>query len=326
MTREESRGLTGVVPRHVEPRGIRGLAPFENAYQAIVLEIENPEYTFRGHVLIDPGLRLVYTDEEPESSVLRFRRRVPRVRRHVQGTVAYLSNFWVDNYYHWMQLTLPLLRLYSEVVALDAIDYFYVGPSSLRAVQEETLKGMGIARERILRQACSADRVLAGLLIHREQRPGLRYRDSFGHAFVREALTPGAQGAQMTRLYVLRGAVRNRRLLNERALIGLLSSYGFRPTTMDGLSVQQQAAVFAGADVIVGVHGAALANLLFSSRGSSVVEIFPPGHVEVSHFATATHSDLNYYYLIGDGAPRSNQDFLVDLRKVDQLLREFSLV
>jgi capsular polysaccharide biosynthesis protein len=327
-TRAASRGITTVVPRHVEPHDLPGLEPFDDSYESIVLDIDNPRFTLRGQAVIDPELRIVTTDAESEEAVLRSRREVPRRCTHVRGTVAYLSNFWIDNYYHWMQLTLPLLRLYSEIEPLDRIDQFYVGPSSLRGVQTETLAALGIAPERVRRDPCSADRLLAAFLIHREQhRGGLEYRDSLGCAYVRNAFPVSDHGrSDARRLYVSRGRVPNRRLLNEEALIGLLSSYGFTPVSMDGLSVGQQGALFAGAEVVVAVHGAALTNLLFSTFGSAVVEIFPPEFLEVSHFATATHSRLDYYYVLGDGVARSNQDFVVDLSKLDELLHRFALV
>ena len=46
---------------------------------------------------------------------------------------------------------------------------------------------------------------------------------------------------------------------------------------MDGMSVSEQAQLFANAEAVVGVHGAALTNLVFAAPGTRVVEIFPPG-------------------------------------------------
>ena len=111
----DDAGLTTLVPRHVELADVPGLAPFRNACESVVLEIEDPSFSLRSHVLLDGERRVVYSDSEPAEAVTRFRRHVSRRVRRLPGTVAYLSNLWVDNYYHWLQLTVPLLRFYRDV-------------------------------------------------------------------------------------------------------------------------------------------------------------------------------------------------------------------
>jgi capsular polysaccharide biosynthesis protein len=323
-TVRESFGMTTMVPRQVEPEPASQLRPFEDAYEAIVLESENLGFACRGTIVTDPGLRLVFHDAEPEAAVLRWRNRVPRARRHVPGTVAYLSNFGIDNYYHWMQFTLPLLRFYGD---LDAIDGFYVGPSWLLSAQEETLAWFGIGSDRVVRDACTADRLLAAFVPNRVQEGrGASYRDSRSHAFVRTALVAAPQRATPARIYVTRGAAPNRRgLLNEDEVIALVRRFGFETVSMSGRSVREQAGLFAGADFVVGVHGAALTNVLFSRPGTAFVELFHPRHLEMSYFSTATHSRLDYGYVLGDTTARSPHDFVVDVRKLELLLREFGI-
>ena len=321
----DDAGLTELVPKHVEAIATPGLAPFRNACESVVLEIEDPSFSLRSHGLLDGERRVVHSDTEPAAGVVRFRKHVSRRVRRVPGTVAYLSNLWIDNYYHWMQLTLPLLRFYRDVWPCSGIDRYYIGPSNLGRVQEETLLLAGIDPERIVREPCTADRIVTAVFVHREQAAGLRYRDGWGHHFTRDLLGDLSTGDGPGRLYVERGLVRNRRLKNEDALFSLLVERGFERARMDGLSVSEQARLFAGAEVVVGVHGAALTNLLFAPAGSKVVEIFPPGAVEVSYFAAATHSGLDYHYLVGEPRAGRNFDFTVDVAKLARLFDAFSI-
>ncbi len=324
-SRIDDAGLTALVPRHVEPADVPGLAPFRDACESAVLEIEEPSFSLRSHVMLDGERRVVYADTESAEGVTRFRQRVSRRVRRLPGTVAYLSNLWIDNYYHWMQLTLPLLRLYHDVWPESEIDHYYVGPSNLGRVQEETVRLAGIDPERIVRYPCSADRIVTALYVHREQTAGLRYRDGWGHRFTRELLGDLGDAEGPRRIYVERGWVRNRRLQNEAAVFSLLAEHGFEWARMDGLSVSQQARLFAGAEAVVGVHGAALTNLLFARPGTKVVEIFPPGVVEVSYFAAATHSGLDYHYLVGEPGPARNFEFTVDVAKLTRLFDATSI-
>ena len=294
-----------------------GLAPFRNTCECVVLEIENRAFSLRSGVLLDPERRVVYSDTEPAAAVTRFRRHVSRRVRHLPGTVAYLSNLWVDNYYHWMQLTLPLLRFYRDVWPGSEIDYFYVGNSSLGRVQEETLALLGIDPSQIIRDPCTADRIVSAVYVHHPQHsPGLRYRDGWGHRFTRDLFGDLRESGHSPRIYVERGLVRNRRLKNEADLLTFLASRGFERVRMDGMSVADQARVFANAEVIVGLHGAALTNLVFASAGTKVVEMFPSDHIEASYFTAATHSELEYFYLLGEPGPATNQDLAISTAKI----------
>jgi capsular polysaccharide biosynthesis protein len=323
--RVDDCGLTSLVPRQVETIAVEGLAPFRDACESVVLEVEDPSFSLRSNVLLDGERLVVHSDSEPAAAVTRFRRHVPRRVRRLPGTVAYLSNLWVDNYYHWMQLTLPLLRFYREAWPGSEIDHYYVGPSNLAGIQEETLLLAGIDPGRIVRDPCTAERIVTAVYVHDEQRPGLRYRDSLGHRFVRGLVGAPGRTDGPRRLYVERGLVRNRRLRDEPALARVLAERGFEGVRMDGLAVAEQARLFAGADAIVAVHGAALTNLLFAPPGSKVVEIFPPGIVEVSYFAAATHAGLDYAYLVGEPGLDRNVDFSIDLAKLTRLLDACSI-
>ena len=321
----DDAGLTTLIPHHVEAADVPGLAPFRDGCETAVIEIEDPSFSLCSHVLLDDERRVVYSDSEPAEGITRFRKHVSRRVRRLPGTVAYLSNLWVDNYYHWMQLTLPLLRFYRDVWQGSGIDHYYVGPSSLGRVQEETLLRVGIDPGRIVREPCTADRIVTSISVHPEQLPGVRYGDGWGHRFTREALGDLRSARRPKRVYIERGLVRNRRLQNEDALVTFLAGRGFERLRMDGLTVSEQARVFASAEAVVGVHGAALTNLLFATPGARVVEIFPPGVVEVSYFAAATHAGLEYFYVVGEPGVNRNDDFAVDIEKMARLFDAFSI-
>ncbi len=57
---------------------------------------------------------------------------------------------------------------------------------------------------------------------------------------------------------------------------------------MDGLSITEQANIFYHADVVVAVHGAALANLAFCRPGTKIFEILSPNWLWFDRFLVAT--------------------------------------
>jgi capsular polysaccharide biosynthesis protein len=71
------------------------------------------------------------------------------------------------------------------------------------------------------------------------------------------------------------------------------------------MSVADQVKAFAEAEIVVATHGAALANLAFTSPGARVIEIFAPDLVAPCFWALAQRvPGLRYRYLVAEGTRR----------------------
>ncbi len=115
-------------------------------------------------------------------------------------------------------------------------------------------------------------------------------------------------------------------------MLEFLTARCFACVDPGSMSVAQQIATFAEADVIVAPHGAALANLVFCSPGASLLELFPAGTLVADYWKMAWGvPGLEYQYLCGTGetAGRTRATFVVaditvDIpqmtRMVDELL------
>jgi capsular polysaccharide biosynthesis protein len=295
------------------------IRPFSIGSESVILELAEPQFSFRNHLLLDGDLNVLGGDLATRADLLAFREYAPTHVLKLRGTVAYLSNTWVDNYYHWMQLTLPLIRLYKKFNSGAFADYYYIGESRLEDIQRETLERLGIAPGKIVRQACRGDRLIAGIVLHRPQHAGARYRDVWGHQFVRELFPlQGNDADYPKRIYVKRGDARTRRILNEPALSQYLESLGFISISLTGKSVAEQARIFGNAEFIIGPHGAALTNVLFAAPGAKLLEIFPPGIAESSFFTAATYSSMKYSYFVAD---KAGAHMTVDTQKLARLLQ-----
>ncbi len=75
------------------------------------------------------------------------------------------------------------------------------------------------------------------------------------------------------KIYVSRSKVQIRGLTNEDQLIIWLQKLGFATVHLEDLEPLQQAYLFHGAKVIIGVHGSGFANLIFTTPGCKIIEI-----------------------------------------------------
>jgi capsular polysaccharide biosynthesis protein len=117
---------------------------------------------------------------------------------------------------------------------------------------------------------------------------------------------------------------------NEADVLALLEPLGFTCVDPGSLSVADQIRTFAEADVIVAAHGAALANLVFCSPGSAVVELFPAMSFVADYWKMASGvTGLEYRYLSGSGKPAGTTraefvvaDITVDVGRLATVVEE----
>ncbi|MBJ7898895.1 MAG: DUF563 domain-containing protein [Cyanobacteria bacterium RI_101] len=88
---------------------------------------------------------------------------------------------------------------------------------------------------------------------------------------------PGYQEDTPKRIFISRRG--QRRLLNEAEIEGLLTGYGFQKFYYEDIPISQQWSCTKNAEVVVALHGAAMASLVFNQRGVKVIELFHPGYV-----------------------------------------------
>jgi capsular polysaccharide biosynthesis protein len=117
------------------------------------------------------------------------------------------------------------------------------------------------------------------------------------------------------RIFVMRGSVSRRRLLNQEEIAARLLPLGFTccPDPAE-LTFDEQVRLFANAQLIVGVHGAALTNILFAPPHSVLVELYV--NDAQPHFRVmAATREMRYISLCGTsvgGPGHQHDDFTID--------------
>ncbi|MCX6823038.1 MAG: glycosyltransferase family 61 protein [candidate division SR1 bacterium] len=100
------------------------------------------------------------------------------------------------------------------------------------------------------------------------------------------------------RLYISR--ITNRKVINDEEISSYLHKFGFiKYDSLDNLSIKEQAELFNSAEIIIGIHGAALTNAVFCKEGTKIIEIFHEKTVRGHYYCIANACELDYYYLLG---------------------------
>ncbi len=216
--------------------------------------------------------------------------------RKINAVGAILISPESHNYYHWLFDVLPRLKSYLEII--DHIDYFCI---SKRAPEKfiSILAHFGITKDKILliddRKKIQFESLYVTSL------PGSEGRTpDWAISFLRSRLitTPPVNPISK-RIYFTRGNS-SRKIINEDFIIKFLEQNGFNIVDPELLSISEQINLMQQTNIVIGAHGAAMSNILFSKEGCRVIELFSPDYFRTDCFYTlANQLKLDYYYIVG---------------------------
>jgi hypothetical protein len=196
------------------------------------------------------------------------------------------------NYSHWLLESVVRALLFAP---LDEGEILYLTPR-LEPWQRQALTVAGVPGERILtlprrrlvrfaevvavsRGFVSMPALIPGAV---SALAGLASAATTGHHATTHHLpttghhaTTGHPTTAGRRLFASRARTERRHIANEHELTGVLTKHGFATVYSEQLTIEQQIALFAGAEAVVGSFGSNLTNLIFSPAGTLVVELQP---------------------------------------------------
>jgi capsular polysaccharide biosynthesis protein len=124
------------------------------------------------------------------------------------------------------------------------------------------------------------------------------------------------------RLLVSRRDAATRRVTNEDALLSALAPLGFELIVPGALTFDEQVEAFALAEIVVGPHGAGLANTLFMPRGSAVLELHHVAFRRPWYRRLAETLGLHYRSLACDADDYSHRNMVVAVDEATTLVRD----
>jgi capsular polysaccharide biosynthesis protein len=238
---------------------------------------------------------------------------------------------WSRSYFEWLVEFLPRLRGVEAFQERTGRRPKLIVDSRPTRWQLESLALLGFAREDLIPwngRAARVGRLLVPSFPRTLCEPGRATSLVSPEAlrWVRDSILshlPPAEDDGPERVVVSRRKAPGRRVVNEGAMMDLLSRFGFVSRVLEDLSFTEQVRLFARTRLVVAPHGAGLANMIFSNE-LSVVELYG-SYVNSSFFTLAASLGFRYGCLkcepIRTIHPKRD-DLKVGLRDLERLLGE----
>lgn len=224
---------------------------------------------------------------------------ISRLKSKIITNGIFLTNSWSTNYYHFL---------------------YDVTPKLLKAQQDDKYKDLTVFMpERLLQQKFVKEILHYYCINYRVSQPGCLVKNSY---YMEDLVETGNissdvlgliprrfSTAPWRRLYCKRDGIRS--VENESSLLGLLNDYGFETIDWSKLSFGEQVSIASEAQIMLGSHGANLANMLFMKSGSSLIEIRDKHENHFNcYFNAASTLKVNFCY---SEAEKLNSQFTCDI-------------
>lgn len=230
-----------------------------------------------------------------------------------------------EHYPHWFHDYLTRIEGVKHYTAQTERSPPLIIPSDPPEWMTESLLSFGFSRERFIEwdyDELQVNRlIMPSIRQNREVlsasddryicRTGYDYSDS-----IRRRAGCASNNDYSNKILINRKDAATRRMVNLKSVEQTLSEYGYESYTLSEMPWMEQVQLFAGADRIVGVHGAGLVNMIYSSGNTSVVELFGR-HVTPGYYSLSNILDYEYYSLECSSA---GQDVDVNLNNLKTIL------
>ena len=127
------------------------------------------------------------------------------------------------------------------------------------------------------------------------------------------------QKVKYKKIYISRQNAKYRNLINESDIIEKLKPKGFKIIDTNKLSIYEQIEIFSKASTIVSATSSVLANIIFSKKGTEIIEITPKYKFSYEKRLKNRYSDLSQYlglnYRNIEADPVKNRDNYKEIKK-----------
>lgn len=235
--------------------------------------IIGPSFQYRKNINVNSKKNIVYE------------KGTPRIKRSINGTVVSILSGGAgnSNYWHWLFDVLPRIKIAKNVIDNIKNKYLLV-PSMTKKFQTQSLKLLKINKKKILpsnifrhidaKQIISTDHPY---VFGKNPSKSIHNIPLWITKWLRKKFILKINKLQKKNLkiYIDRdnSEFNKRRIVNHKELLKFFKKEGFKIIKLEKLNFKKQIEYFYNAKIIVGLHGAGFANLVFAKKKTKILEI-----------------------------------------------------
>lgn len=244
-------------------------------------------------------------------------------KRTVETPCLLAKRPWYRNYGHWLVDNADLIALLAETICREGLTIVigqYAGP--MATVIRDTLDIICPAAQLMVLPDDEVWRFSELRYVTPLHVPPL-FKFPPALAALRQRVLGGDPPGGRARLFITRGAHPSRVLTNEDEIFEAARARGFVRVQPEHLAFREQAMLFATAEAVMGVKGAALTNCMFCSPDTKVIVMSPDDFPDPFFWDICGQMDLQYGEIYGRSAgegPRARHPFTIDAHRISELL------
>ena len=259
----------------------------------------------------------------------------PRITKNIDGKVLSLvQGASGNNYFHFLYDIIPKIKLCEEKYSLNEIDFFYV-PNNLNW-QKEILSTFGIENSKLINSQIYRHIKAKNLIIsdHPWYKKGFIQTEIYNTLpewilfWLRDKfLNLSKKFICSDKIFIDRSESKWKhcKLINNDEIIKYLSNHGFKSYQVGKLNFFEQIYLFKQAKTIIGPHGAAFSNIVFSNPGTNLIEIIPEDHPSKKCEKFSKILNINYTKV---NVPKVNTfnhslgDMKIDINEIKKIIEK----
>ena len=211
----------------------------------------------------------------------------PRLKKKFKGSILSLvQGASGNNYFHFLFDIATKLKLCEQNLNLNLIDYFYL--PGISSWQKKILSVFKIFEDRMI-NSLRHRHIQADTIFALEQpwyKKGFvqneinEIPDWIIHLLREKFLSYKKKFQSNDKIFIDRSdsSYNHCKLINNKEIVKFLSDNGFSSYKISELDFFEQIYLFHNAKIVIGPHGAAFTNLIFSNPGLEIIEIIPDNH------------------------------------------------
>jgi capsular polysaccharide biosynthesis protein len=261
----------------------------------------------------------------------------PRLIKHIDGRMLSLvQGASGNNYFHFLFDIIAKLKLCEEKINLNNIDFFYV-PGNFDW-QKKIFSLFGIDEKKLINSEVYRHLKAKSLIAieHPWYKKGYVQEEIYNLPewiifFLREKFLGYAKKFKCSdKIFIDRAEspFNHCKLINNDQIIECLTRKGFESYQVGKLDFFEQIYLFNNAKIIIGPHGAAFTNIIFSNPNTNIIEIIPDFHKSKKCEKITKTLNLNYTKVVRPTINSSNKklgDMEISIDEINNILDKVKL-